>query len=140
MSGRAGDERWAPAVLRDAGEDGSGCYVLGLRETTDDDSWGLLFMECLDVDEQDVALGMDTYCLVVDPGQATWYGGVVECELTSGRLRLLLTEDAAKTLGMPTEPVFALALSADQLRMVGRGLDRVLNSGRRDAVPGRLSV
>jgi len=41
-----------------------------------------MFMECYDAeDEQNISLGMDTYCLVVDPGQWTVYGGVVECEL-----------------------------------------------------------
>lgn len=51
-------------------------------------------MECHDAeDEQEIALGMDTSCLVVDPGQATAYGGVRECELTERRLRLVLSAE-----------------------------------------------
>jgi hypothetical protein len=58
-------------VLRDAGEAAEGGHVLGVRETRDAESWSMLFMECIDAeDKQEVALGMDTYCLVVDPGQA----------------------------------------------------------------------
>jgi Immunity protein 10 len=139
----ADDERWAPTVLSDAGEDDSDIYILGVRETAEDDSWSLVFMECDDddaEDEQEIALGMDTYCLVVDPGQATFYGGVLECELTAGQLRLLLTEEAAKALGTPTELSFALAMDVEQVRMVSRGLARVLTSGRPDAVPRQLTV
>src|ERR687895_263749 len=97
---------WAPAVLRDAGEDDADVYVVGIRETTDEDSWSLLFIEFdedeyEDEDPEDIDDGMDTYCLVVDPGQATHYGGVIECEITGNELRLVLTEDAASTLDMP---------------------------------------
>ena len=60
-----------PTVLRDAGEDDGDVYVVGVRESADPMSWTLLFMEPYDMaDEQEIALGMDTYCLVVDPGQS----------------------------------------------------------------------
>lgn len=141
MAASHGHGRWAPAVLGDAGEDDSGCYVLGVRETTDACSWSLMFMECCDADdEQEVALGMDTYCLVVDPGQATFYGGVRECELACGRLRLVLTEHAAAALGVPAALDFALTMSPGQQQLISRGLRRVLTSGRRDAIPRLLDV
>ena len=64
-----------PVVLGDAGEDDSDVYVLGLRASADNEAWSLLLMECDDAeDEQEIARGMDTYCLVVDPGQRTAYG------------------------------------------------------------------
>jgi hypothetical protein len=130
------------AVLRDAGEDDdSDVYVLGLRESTDEDAPSLLLMECHhDEDEEEIALGMDTYCLVVDPGQATSYGGVRECDLVDGVLRLRLTVEAAEELGLPVETTFELALDAERLQMVRRGLSRVLRSGRADARPARLNV
>ncbi len=136
------DQRgWAPAVVRDVGEDDSDVYVVGIRETADPDSWSLLFMECYDAeDPQEIDLGMDTYCLVVDPGQATYYGGVRECEFGSGRLRLVLTEEAAEGLGMPVDTTFALDIPPQQVDLLGRGLVRVLTSGRPDAVPQRLQV
>jgi hypothetical protein len=132
---------WAPAVVGDVGEDDSDVYVVGLRETGASDSWSLLFMECYDAeDPQEIELGMDTYCLVVDPGQATCYGGVRECELGGGRLRLVLTEEAARSLGIPVDTSFALDLTPQQVDQLGRGLARVLTSGRADAVPQRLHV
>ena len=141
MAASHGHDRWAPAVLGDAGEDESGCYVLGVGQTTDASSWSLMFMECYDADdEQEVAPGMDTYCLVVNPGQATFYGGVRECELACGRLRLLLTEHAAAALGIPAELDFALTMSPELQQLISRGLRQVLTSGRRDAIPLLLAV
>jgi hypothetical protein len=83
---------------------------------------------------------LDTYCLVVDPGQATHYGGVRECELRGSRLRLTLTAEAANSLGMPTDTSFALELTPQQVDLLGRGLARVLMSGRANEIPQRLSV
>jgi hypothetical protein len=132
---------WAPAVVSDVGEDDGDVYLVGIREAGTPDSWSLLFMECYDAeDPQEIDLGMDTYCLVVDPGQATYYGGVRECELGGGRLRLALTEEAASSLGMPVDTSFDLDLTPQQVGQLGRGLARVLTSGRADAVPQRLHV
>jgi hypothetical protein len=138
-----GHERpgWAPAILRDMGEDDSDFYMVGIREAPDPDAWSLTFMECDDADdEQEIAVGMDTYCLVVDPGQATHYGGVRECELKDGRLHLILTSQAATALGMPVETWFALELTPQQSGALSRGLERVLTSGRADAIPHRYHV
>lgn len=131
-----------PGVLADAGEDDEDVYVLGLRHSAEQmESWSVMFMECYDADdEQDIALGMDTYCLVVDPGQATAYGGVVECVMADGHLRLVLAAQTAKTLGTATELDFTLAVDQDQIQMIRRGLTRVLTSGRRDTIPTRLEL
>jgi hypothetical protein len=128
-------------VLREAGEDDGDVYVVGVREAVDPESWSLLFMECYDAeDEQEIALSMDTYCLVVDPGQATHYGGVRECVITGTALRLVLAEDAADELALPTHMSFELALPPRQMLLLGRGLGRVLTSGRADEVPEILRL
>ena len=138
-----------PPVLRDAGDNDSDLYVIGVRESTDPHAWSLLLMECDDdadtnedggVDERERDDGMDTYCLVVDPGQATHYGGIIECELTGTELRLVLTQDAATALGMPTHTRFALDLAPHQREMLGRGLQRVLTVGRTDTITRLLHV
>ena len=132
---------WAPAAIADAGETDGDVYTIGIREDHGPDSWSLMFMEPYDAeDPQEIRLGMDTYCLVVDPGQATCYGGVRECELHGGRLRLSLTEEAAGTLGMPADTSFALELTPQQIDMLRRGLERVLTAGRASEVPQRLSI
>ena len=133
--------RWVPDVLRDAGEDDTVVYTVGVRESLDSECWSLCFMECYDAEyEQNISLGMDTYCLVVDPGQCTVYGGVMECELSDDRLILRLTERAAEKLRTPTEMGFGLALDSTKLEVLRRGLQRVLTSGRANAVPHRLAV
>jgi hypothetical protein len=132
---------WVPDVLGDAGEDDTVVYTVGVRESPDSECWSLCFMECYDAeDEQNISLGMDTYCLVVDPGQRTVYGGVVECELSDDLLILRLTERAAEKLRTPTEMGFGLALDSTKLEVLRRGLRRVLTSGRANAVPYRLVV
>ena len=136
-----GQQRRTPAAVCHAGDHDSDPYVVAIRETDAPGSWSLSFMECRDGDDpQEIRLGMDTYCLVVDPGQATHYGGVRECELDGGRLRLTLTQEAAGSLGMPADVTFALDLTPQQVDLLSRGLARVLTSGRADAIPQRLRV
>jgi hypothetical protein len=136
-----GQRRRAPAVIGDVREDDSDVYMIGIHEADAPNSWSLLFMEPYDAqDPQEAQLGMDTYCLVAGPGQATSYGGVQECELGSGRLRLALTAAAAATLGMPVDTSFTLKLTPQQIELLGRGLARVLTTGRADEVPPRLSI
>lgn len=137
-----GQPGWAPAVIGEVSEDDSDVYMIAIRETDDPDSWSLLFMEPCDAENpQEIQLGMDTYCLVAGPGQATCYGGVRECELGGGRLHLTLTAEAAGTLGMPADTSFTLELlTPQQVDLLGRGLARVLTSGRADEVPQRLSI
>jgi len=128
-----------PPVLRDAGEDATDVYLVGVRESTDPQSWTLLFMECLDAqDGQEIELGMDTYCLVVDPGQATSYGGVIDYRIDRETLRLTLTDQAAEALGMPVQTAFALDLTPPQIDILERGLIRVLTSGRAEVIPRAL--
>jgi immunity protein 10 of polymorphic toxin system len=130
-----------PPVIRDVGEHDGDVFVIAIREADAAGSWTLTFMEPYDVDDpQEILLGMDTYCLVVDPGQATCYGGVRECVLDGQRLRLTLTAEAAGSLGMPVGTSFDLELSPQQVDLLGRGLARVLTSGRAEEIPQRLSI
>jgi hypothetical protein len=127
-----------PTTVRDVGQSQTddGVYVIGLRETTADESWSLLLMS---YDEQDQdEPGMDTYCLVVNPGQATYYGGVLECRIAEAELRLQFTPEAADILEVPTDLRFGLELTTAQLKLVEQGLTRVFSSGRPDAHPALL--
>ncbi|MEU0152837.1 Imm10 family immunity protein [Micromonospora fulviviridis] len=133
--------QFAPSTLRFVGEEDDGVYVIAVSETNDPESWSLALMECDEEaaeDPQEIALGWDTYCLVVDPGQATHYGGVVQCEVAGTQLRLTLTGEAARTLALPTDVSFDLQLTADQVSLLKRGVTRVLTSGRRNARPTLL--
>ena len=137
-----GQRGWAPAAISDVSEHDSDVYMIGIRDADAPDSWSLLFMEPHDPeDPREIQAGMDTYCLVTGPGQATCYGGVRECELGSGRLHLKLTAEAAGALGLPADMSFALELlTPQQVDLLGHGLARVLTSGRAAEVPRRLRI
>jgi hypothetical protein len=75
-------------------------------------------------DEQDAALGMDTYCLVRDSA-ATHYGGVVLWNLAADRLTVHLTPDAAAVLGVPRRIHFTV--DAEGQALVREHLPRLLS-------------
>jgi hypothetical protein len=57
----------------------------------------------------DVALGMDTYCVITGTSGATHYGGVDDVEWPEpDRVQLSLSREAAETLMLPRELVLAL--------------------------------
>ena len=123
-------------TFSDVQTDDSSTFVIGLRENATAHAKSLILFQAEDdPDQQDSDLGMDTYCLVVEPGQATTYGGVLECELQPKALRLRLTEDAAGVLGIPADTTFPLSVDAAQLDELRRGLYRVLTSGSSDLRP-----
>jgi hypothetical protein len=132
-----------PSTFRYAAEaDGDdGVYVIGVSEHPD--GAGRVITIQLDLDEpgeQDIGLGHDTYCLVLDPGQHTIYGGITECVIEKQTLRLRLTPDAARDLGVDPSLRFDLDLAHDQLALLRAGLRRTLSAGRADARPIRLQV
>lgn len=73
-------------------------FVVGLYDDPEEPEQGLEIQKSLELDEQDVALGMDTYCLVTSSGR-TVYGGVSSCIYRAGALSLKLAPEAAKELG-----------------------------------------
>jgi len=78
-------------------DDDLACEVVVIEDEAGE-QW-LEIQRGLDFDEQDVALGMDTYCLVRD-GAATHYGGVRIWNLAEGVLTLHLTGEAAAALSL----------------------------------------
>ncbi len=74
----------------------------------DQDGGSLEIQRSRSADDQDVALVMDTYCLSVNGGAATCYGGVADWAVTGNVLRLRLTAEAATVLGLPESLVIAV--------------------------------
>ncbi len=126
-------------TLTDVQTDTSDTFIIGIRENTDPQAWSLVLFEAEDdLDDQDRDLGMDSYCLVIEPQHATVYGSVLECELQDTTLRLRLTDDAATILGLPTDATFPLQLPPAQMNTLRTGLRRVLTSGRPNNHPRLL--
>lgn len=112
-----------------------------LAEREDGSGFILMFMAGEDdPDEQEIALGMDTHCLVT-AGQGTAYGCVREAVLTGNVLQVSLNPDALEDLRLDDSEIEAVIEAPDedvvQFREV---LAQVLNYGRADAVPSRLAV
>lgn len=72
----------------------------------------------IEFDEQDVAMGMDTYCLVWHG--ATHYGGIVEWAIDGNSFTVHLSDDARAELGLP--PRLTLGLDAEGVAVVRRHL------------------
>ncbi len=72
----------------------------------------------IEFDEQDVALGMDAYCLVRQG--ATHYGGIAEWAIHGNSFTVHLSNDAQAELGLP--PLLAFGLDAEGVATVRRHL------------------
>jgi hypothetical protein len=125
-----------------AEEDRSGgCLSAAIAENRDGGGFSLIFQCALhQPDRQDVALGMDTYCLVA-PDQETDYGGVAEAVLRNGVLRIVVTPAARRSLGLADDDVEAtLEVGQDAISEFRVALRRILAYGRRDARPAVLDI
>ncbi|YCH06262.1 Imm10 family immunity protein [Arthrobacter sp. alpha11c] len=89
-------------------------------------AWQLEFQRSLDPDEQDVALGMGSYCVTLTNG-ACAYGCLSSALVEEGRLHVVFMEDGAQKLGLESpELELSLDLDADQVHELVRGLQSVL--------------
>ena len=130
------------ATAAGGGEDHDGGYRwAGVSEHPDGDGQALIFQCGLDEpDEQDVELGMDTYCLTTSAGGAA-YGCVTEAVLDGRRLRVVVASDACEPLGWQGPEIVVDIEVEDQRIEVFRGaLRAVLGYGRVDARPGVLAL
>jgi hypothetical protein len=131
-----------PTTLRDVAKDAvHGVFLVTVSELPRGGGRCLTFQ--IDTDSSvadDDPDGFDTYCVVLDPGQHTVYGGGSECVIDDRGLFVRFTEDAAETLGQGRVLRFQLALDEFQLATLRYGLRRTLCAGRPDARPTRLDV
>ncbi|WP_055599647.1 Imm10 family immunity protein [Streptomyces aureus] len=109
------------------GEDGSGFIMMFMAGEEEPD-------------DQEVALGMDTHCLVT-AGQGTAYGCVREAVLTDNVLRISLDPEALGDLRLTDPEVEAvIEAPAEDIRQFREVLAQVLGYGRADAVPTRVDI
>ncbi|KOU59207.1 Imm10 family immunity protein [Streptomyces sp. IGB124] len=112
-----------------------------LAEGEDGSGFILMFMAGEEEpDDQEVALEMDTHCLVT-ASQGTAYGCVREAVLDGNVLRLSLDPDALESLRLDEAEIEAvIEAPAESIARFREVLARVLTYGRADAVPTRLAV
>ncbi|MFJ5711683.1 Imm10 family immunity protein [Streptomyces sp. NPDC093105] len=91
-------------------------------------------------DDQDIALGMDTHCLVT-ADQGTAYGCVREAVVEGNILRISLDPEALESLRLDEAEIEAvLEAPPEDVTRLREVLAQVLAYGRADAVPTRLAV
>ncbi|MEV7291288.1 Imm10 family immunity protein [Streptomyces microflavus] len=113
----------------------------GLAEAEDGSGFILSFMSGEeDPDDQEVALGMDTHCLVT-AGQGTAYGCVREAVLTGNVLRVVLDPEALESLRLKDSEIEAvIEAPPHDVARFREILAQVLAYGRADALPTRVAV
>ncbi|MFF3209274.1 hypothetical protein ACFYYB_01310 [Streptomyces sp. NPDC002886] len=112
-----------------------------LAETEDGSGFILSFMSGEeDPEDQEVALGMDTHCLVT-AGQGTAYGCVREAVLEGNVLRVVLDPRALADLRLEDGEIEAvIEAPAHDVARFREVLAQVLAYGRADALPTRVAV
>lgn len=104
-------------------KEGEDRMTVSIGYVSDEDSGEALEIQrALKVDDQDVALGTDTYCLV--RGGLSHYGGVSGWELRDETLKLSLDPQAAHTLHLPQE--IEIPLSTEGARLIEDRLEGLL--------------
>jgi len=84
-------------------------FAVGMYDSIETPEQWFQLQKALVIDEQDQALGMDTYCVVLSNG-VTHYGGIESCVLQQDLLRLHLTVVAAQALGIEEEVEASVAV------------------------------
>ncbi|MFF1359594.1 hypothetical protein [Streptomyces sp. NPDC058297] len=112
-----------------------------LAEGEDGGGFILMFMAGgEEPDEQEVALGMDTHCLVT-AGQGTGYGCVREAVLTGNVLRVSIAPEALEDLRLTDSEIeTVIDAPAEDLVRFREVLAQVLGYGRAGAVPTRIGI
>jgi Immunity protein 10 len=94
-------------------------------------------LQCaIEADDQDRALGMNTYGIVLSSG-ATHYGGITRCSVSQRRLIFAFSEDAEAALGFSGADI-TLELSDAEVEALRQGLIHVFALSK--AVPHVLEL
>jgi immunity protein 10 of polymorphic toxin system len=128
-------------VAHVTGVDTEDALVAALAEHEDGTGRAVLFQAAHEPpDDQDVRLGLDTYCLVTQD-QGTAYGCVRELTLDADHLRVVIDPDHLADLGL-TDPVIEvrLAVPPESVEVLREALARILTYGRLDARPALLRL
>ena len=123
------------------GVDDGDCLVAGVAERGDGTGRALIFQAAHESpDEQEVKLGMDTYCLVTE-NHGTAYGCVRELTIDGDRMHVVVGLDALNDLGLDDSEIqVQLAVQPEAIDVLRDYLGRILTYGRSDARPASLRL
>jgi hypothetical protein len=128
-------------IARVAGVDDEHCLVAAVAEREDGTGRALMFQAGDEPpDEQEVRLGMDTYCVVTE-AQGTAYGCVRELTIDGDRMRVVISDEVLADLGLDHGVIeVQLAVPPESVEILRDYLGRILTYGRPDARPTVLQL
>jgi hypothetical protein len=128
-------------VAHVTGIDDEYCLVAAIAERDDSHGHALIFQAGHEPsDEQDVRLGMDTYCVVTE-NHGTAYGCVRELTLDGDRMDIVIGDEALAALGLDDPSIHVqLAVEAQSIEVLQDYLGRILTYGRVEAQPAVLRL
>lgn len=111
-------------------EENQDAFIVGLAEDETGDGACLVFQSALrPPDEQDVAAGMDSFCMLGED-DAIEYAGVVSATLADGALTLVLTEEAAEEFEIENDMrTIEIGVPATDVPRLAAGLHRIFTYG-----------
>jgi hypothetical protein len=104
-------------------------FAVIMAEETDGSGNRIELQRALEFDEQDYALGQDTYCTYLDDG-ACEYGGIRKCVLNHNELLLEFSAETALTLGLDEQVVVQLEVDPKSLDEIRGGIVRIFQGDR----------
>lgn len=122
-------DQWTEVAYVSVEEDDD-AFVVAFEETEDKGRALFLMSDLEEPGDQEIKLGMDTYCLV-NADDVTHYGGVERAVLDDRTLELHLLQGAADALGLPRVVRLTLTVEVDDATVaeLRDGLKWVLTFG-----------
>ncbi|MDO9456621.1 Imm10 family immunity protein [Nocardioides sp.] len=105
-------DQWTEVAFVSVGESDD-AFVVAFEEIEDKGRALFLMSDLEEPDDQEIKLGMDTYCLV-NQDDETHYGGVERVTLDGRSLGLHLLKGAADKLGLPRVVRLELTVDVDE--------------------------
>jgi Immunity protein 10 len=102
-----------------------GVYSVNFGNSQTGDEWLISIQLPLNISEQDIALGQDTYAITTSSG-ATHYDGVLGWGFWPGGVFLDLDDEAARILGLSSRINFQLPEAGESNSAIESGLTRIL--------------
>ncbi len=120
-----------PTTLRHVGEHtGDGVYLIAAGENPDGGGRAITIQTDPHQPDEQPAEPTGVYCITLEPGHATHYGGITSYKISGRRLHIQLTPAAASDLRVDPSLTFALHLDDQQLATLHAGLQRTPSTHR----------
>ncbi|HET9118345.1 MAG TPA: Imm10 family immunity protein, partial [Pseudonocardiaceae bacterium] len=109
---------------------GDGVYLIAASENPDGSGRAITIQIDLNQPAGQRTEPAEAYCITLEPGHATHYGGIISYNIVGRRLHLQFTPAAASDLQVDPSLTFDLHLDDQHLTTLEAGLQRTLSTPR----------